>query len=126
VLVIEPDRDVGELLARTLREQGYGVRLATDVARAVAECDDGRPDVVLLEPLLLPWASGLALCRRIRRRSPAPVILLTTRTLEADVREGLTAGAADYIRKPFSPRDVLARLEAVLARRHGPPRPRDA
>ena len=117
VLVVDPDQEVGELLVHALRRHRYRVRFAMDEAHALAHCKESL-DLVLLEPMLLPWADGLALCRRLRRRSRAPVILLTSRTLDADVRAGLAAGATDVIGKPFSPREVLDRLEAVLVRRH--------
>jgi two-component system OmpR family response regulator len=88
-------------------------------ALAVAECRGHRPDVVFLDPMLLPWDRGLALCRRLRRSSQAPVVLLTSRTQDRDVHGGLAAGAADYIGKPFSPRELLKRLDAVLASHYG-------
>ncbi|MCA1648055.1 MAG: response regulator [Chloroflexi bacterium] len=89
--------------------------LAADERRALLECQAGRPDVVLRKPLLLPWVDGLALCRRIRTSFGGVLMLLTTGTLEADVSDGVASGAGGCITKPFSPKQVLLRLDSALA-----------
>lgn len=109
------------MLAGTLRRHGFAVRLATEGADAPAQCRTHQPDVVFLDPLVLSWHDGLQVCRRLRRSCPAAVILVTARCLDSDIRAGFAAGADAYICKPFSPRDLLARVQAVLERRPGPP-----
>jgi DNA-binding response OmpR family regulator len=116
VLVIDAHEDVGELLARTLRSRGYVV---AHVAHPPA-WKSLDADVILLDPLLPQWEHGLALCRQLREWSRIPILLVTTRCQDDDVREALGAGAVEVICKPFSPNELVGRLAAVLGE-HGSP-----
>jgi DNA-binding response OmpR family regulator len=118
--VIDPNQCVGELLAQTLHSHGYVVTLVTEYPPWFACAEPAQAEVVLLDPLLPSWEQGLAVCREIRERSGVPVLLVTSRYLEDDIREALVAGAAGVICKPFSPMELVARLEAVLSQRCAP------
>lgn len=118
VLVVEDERALVELLRYNLQRAGYRVSVATDGEEALAALAEDRPDLVLLD-WMLPMVSGIEICRRIRRQpatSNLPVIMLTARGEEADRIRGLDAGADDYVGKPFSPTELLARIRAVLRR----------
>jgi DNA-binding response OmpR family regulator len=119
VLIIEDDPTVAEVVARYLKREGYRVEVESDGAagllRALAEI----PDLVVLD-LMLPSIGGLEICRRLRAVAPVPVIMLTARGEEADRITGLELGADDYVAKPFSPRELTARVKAVLRRATGP------
>jgi DNA-binding response OmpR family regulator len=123
VLVVDDERIVREVVVRYLEEEGYRTIESADgnVARDLIERE--RPDLVVLD-VMLPGTDGLTLCRWIRARSDVPVILLTARGEEADRIVGLELGADDYVTKPFSPRELAARVRTVL-RRAAPPEPRD-
>jgi two-component system OmpR family response regulator len=115
VLIVEDDPGVRVLLTRTLRENGFkatSVPAAQEMWRAL---QDGRFDLILLD-LMLPGASGLDLCKAIRRTSTIPIIIVTARSDELDKVLGLELGADDYIAKPFSSKELLARMRAVLRR----------
>ena len=114
-LVVEDDRTINEALAQRLRAEGYVVEQAFDGPSAVDLADVVRPDVVLLD-LMLPGFDGLEVCRRIQAARPVPVLMLTARDDEADVLVGLGVGADDYLTKPFSMREVVARVAALLRR----------
>jgi two-component system, OmpR family, phosphate regulon response regulator PhoB len=119
VLVVEDEPAIAELVAINLRHAGYEVSLAADAEAALASVDQALPDLVLLD-WMLPGQSGLALARAWRseaRTRPMPVIMLTARAEEADKLAGLDGGADDYLTKPFSPKELLARMRAVLRRR---------
>ena len=113
--MIEDDRDIAGLTAGFLRENGYRVTLAADGSSADAVFAQARPDIVLLD-LMLPGEHGLNIARRIRQKKSTPIIMLTALGEEADRIVGLEMGADDYLVKPFSPRELLARIRAVLRR----------
>lgn len=116
VLLIDDDRRLQELLASYLGQNGVQVTGAPDGARGLAALEAGGFDAVLLD-VMMPGMDGLEVCRRIRMgRSTVPILMLTAKGDEADRVVGLELGADDYIAKPFSPRELLARLRAVLRR----------
>jgi len=114
-LVVEDDRTINDALAQRLRAEGYTVEQAFDGPSAVDLAAAVRPDVVLLD-VMLPGFDGLEVCRRIQAARPVPVLMLTARDDEADVLVGLGVGADDYLTKPFSMREVVARVAALLRR----------
>ncbi len=119
VLVVEDEAAIGELIRLHLRHAGFEVTLATDAEQAQAAVDRVLPDLVLLD-WMLPGQSGLQLARRWRneaRTRELPLIMLTARADEADKVAGLDVGADDYLTKPFSPKELLARMRAVLRRK---------
>jgi two-component system, OmpR family, phosphate regulon response regulator PhoB len=119
VLVVEDEAAIAELIALNLRHAGYEVKLADTADAAQAAVDRVLPDLVLLD-WMLPGQSGLALARRWRaeqRTRELPIIMLTARAAEGDKVSGLDAGADDYLTKPFSPNELLARMRAVLRRK---------
>ena len=118
VLVVDDDPIVCEVLSRYLVREGYGAVVAEDAETALEVCEHSRPDLVVLD-LMLPRIDGLEVFRRIRARAPIPVIMLTAKGEETDRVVGLELGADDYIVKPFSPREVVARVRAVLRRASG-------
>ncbi|HZI10553.1 MAG TPA: response regulator, partial [Myxococcus sp.] len=115
VLLIDDDTRMYELLAQYLGQNGISVTHAADGGRGLAALEAGAYDAVLLD-VMMPGMDGLEVCRRIRARSTLPVIMLTARGDETDRVVGLELGADDYLAKPFSPRELLARLRAVLRR----------
>jgi DNA-binding response OmpR family regulator len=115
VLVIEDDPNVAEVVARYLIREGYQVETAIDGAVGLEMALADPPDLVVLD-LMLPTIGGLDVCRRLRAVAPVPVIMLTARGEEADRITGLELGADDYVAKPFSPRELTARVRAVLRR----------
>jgi DNA-binding response OmpR family regulator len=115
VLVADDEPMVREVLGRYLEQDGFRVRTVEDGQAAVEAISDGTPDLVLLD-LMLPRVDGFEVFRQIRSRSATPVIMLTARGHETDRVVGLELGADDYIAKPFSPREVVARVRAVLRR----------
>jgi two-component system phosphate regulon response regulator PhoB len=126
VLVVEDESAIAELIAVNLRHNGFAPTWAMDGAAAQRELDAALPDVILLD-WMLPGESGLSLARRWRadaRTRNVPILMLTARGDEADRVAGLDAGADDYIAKPFSTKELLARIRAVLRRRA--PEPVDA
>ena len=119
MLVVEDDRDIADVLRRSLGMDGYEVRLSADGEAALADAPDFAPDAVVLD-LGLPKLDGVDVCRRLRADGDVPILMLTARdALDARVA-GLDAGADDYLVKPFERAELLARLRALLRRR--PPR----
>ena len=119
ILVVEDEAAIAELVAINLRHAGYEVTVVGDADRARESVDRALPDLVLLD-WMLPGQSGLALARAWRgqvRTKPLPIIMLTARAEEADKLAGLDGGADDYLTKPFSPKELLARIRAVLRRK---------
>ncbi|TAK82595.1 MAG: phosphate regulon transcriptional regulatory protein PhoB [Betaproteobacteria bacterium] len=119
VLVVEDEPQIQELLAVNLEHAGHRVRRAASAEEAEAAIRAALPDVVLLD-WMLPGESGLSLARRLRgdeRTRDLPILMLTARAMENDKISGLEAGADDYLTKPFSPRELNARIKAVLRRR---------
>ncbi len=119
VLIIEDDPTVGEVVARYLKREGYTVEVIADGAVGLRRALADTPDLVVLD-LMLPTVGGLEICRRLRAAAPVPIIMLTARGTEADRIAGLEMGADDYVAKPFSPRELTARVKAVLRRATGP------
>jgi DNA-binding response OmpR family regulator len=115
VLVVDDEPMVREVLARYLEQEGFAVSIAEDGEEALTAFRTERPDLVLLD-LMLPRIDGLEVFRRMREGSTTPVIMLTARGEETDRVVGLELGADDYVTKPFSPREVVARVRAVLRR----------
>ena len=119
ILIVEDESAIAELISVNLRHNGFQPVWAMDAESAQRELDEVLPDVILLD-WMLPGESGLTLARRWRaatRTKAVPILMLTARGDEADRVAGLDAGADDYIVKPFSPRELLARIRAVLRRR---------
>lgn len=119
ILVVEDDRVVADLIVFTVRRAGYEAVMANDAVSALRRWQEDQPGLILLD-INLPGTpdlkDGFAICRRIRRESDLPIILLTVRGEEDDIVNGLESGADDYILKPFSPRQLVARIQAVLRR----------
>lgn len=125
VLIIEDDRTLVDALAYNLKKEGYEVRIALDGLEGLKRFRSELPDLVLLD-LMLPQMSGLDVCRIIRQESSVPLIMLTARADEVDKVLGLELGADDYITKPFSVRELMARIKAALRRsaiNEGPTQP---
>jgi DNA-binding response OmpR family regulator len=123
VLVVDDEPVVVEVVERYLLRDGYQVETARDGEEALTILQRSRPDLVILD-LMLPRIDGLEVCRRLRSWAQVPVIMLTARGEELDRIVGLEIGADDYLAKPFSPRELVARVKAVL-RRAGTPARRD-
>jgi DNA-binding response OmpR family regulator len=115
VLIVDDEPMVRDVLARYLRRSGFIAESAGDGEAAIAAFDASRPDLVLLD-LMLPRIDGFSVFRSIRARAATPVIMLTARGDETERIAGLELGADDYVAKPFSPREVVARVQAVLRR----------
>ena len=115
VLVVEDDEGIREMLKYNLVSAGFSVQAAGDGASGLRTARTARPDLILLD-LMLPGMSGFDFCRALRRTSKVPIIMLTAKDAEVDKIVGLELGADDYITKPFSVREVLARVNAVLRR----------
>ena len=118
VLVVEDEPSFVEALQIGLSREGFRVEVATDGIEALDRFDQVKPDIVLLD-VMLPRLSGLDVCRQIRAQSSVPIIMLTARGEETDRVLGLELGADDYLVKPFSPRELVARVRAVLRRADG-------
>lgn len=119
ILVVEDDRVVADLITFTVRRAGYEAVMANDAVSALRRWQEDQPGLILLD-INLPGTpelkDGFAICRYIRRESDLPILLLTVRGEEDDIVNGLEAGADDYVLKPFSPRQLVARIQAVLRR----------
>jgi phosphate regulon transcriptional regulator PhoB len=121
ILVVEDEKDIRDLVRFHLEQEGYAVREAESGEEALQRVDAERPALVVLD-LMLPGTDGLEVCRRLRAASATasvPIVMLTAKAAEVDRVIGLEIGADDYITKPFSPREVVARVRAVLRRAHG-------
>jgi DNA-binding response OmpR family regulator len=115
VVVIEDEEPIAAAVAARLRSEGFDVDVAADGPSGVALVERARPDLVVLD-LMLPGFDGLEVCRRIQKDRPVPVLMLTARDSETDLLVGLAVGADDYLTKPFSPRELVARVHAILRR----------
>ena len=124
ILIVEDDPDIVDLLEGYLRREGYKVSVAKDGASGLERGLNEAHAVVILD-LMLPKIDGLEVCRRLRATSAVPILMLTARSQEPDKLQGLEAGADDYVTKPFSAREVVARVKALL-RRSGMARAGDA
>jgi two-component system, OmpR family, response regulator ResD len=118
ILIVEDEATVAEVVARYLARDGYMVRRVADGAHALPVARDFRPDLVILD-IMLPNRSGMEICRALRAQGNTPIIMLTARDEETDKILGLGLGADDYVTKPFSPRELVARVKAVLRRAVG-------
>jgi len=124
ILIVDDDREIRDLLARFLGQHGYRVSVAADGREMHQLLDQNRIGLVVLD-LMLPGDDGLTLCRNLRAKSDLPVIMLTAMGEETDRIVGLEMGADDYLAKPFNPRELLARIKAVLRRSKSLPHPTD-
>ncbi|HEU4674578.1 MAG: response regulator transcription factor [Motilibacteraceae bacterium] len=115
VLVVEDEESFSDALSYMLTKEGYEVAVAADGPSALEEFDRGGADIVLLD-LMLPGLPGTEVCRQLRQRSSVPVIMVTAKDSEVDKVVGLELGADDYVTKPFSTRELVARIRAVLRR----------
>jgi DNA-binding response OmpR family regulator len=115
VLVVDDDPTIADSVAARLRAEGLDVRIASDGPSAVAACRSGQPDLVVLD-VMLPGFDGLEVLRRIQAERPIAVLMLTARAEETDLIVGLGIGADDYLSKPFSMRELVARVHALLRR----------
>ena len=115
VLVVDDEANIREVLAQYLALAGYAVLEAADGAEALRLAHTTPPDLVILD-LMLPGIDGLEVCRRLRAVSAVPILMLTARREEGDKIEGFRAGTDDYVTKPFSPREVLLRVQAIMRR----------
>lgn len=115
MLVVEDEPTIASSVAARLRQEGFEVEVAGDGPSGVAACERLQPDLVILD-LMLPGFDGLEVCRQIQEHRAVPVLMLTARDSETDVLVGLGVGADDYMTKPFSPRELVARVHALLRR----------
>jgi DNA-binding response OmpR family regulator len=115
ILVVDDDRKIVDLVRLYLEKDGYRVLAAYDGHQALEEARRSRPDLILLD-LMLPGVDGLEVCRTLQGESEVPIIMLTARTTDEDKLIGLELGADDYVTKPFNPREMVARVRAVLRR----------
>lgn len=119
MFVVDDDPNVADVVTRYLEKEGFEVEAMSDGKVALTRALESPPDLVVLD-LMLPGMGGLEVCRRLRAASPVPVIMLTARGDEADRVVGLELGADDYVAKPFSVKELTARVKAVLRRASGP------
>ncbi|MBX9244852.1 response regulator transcription factor [Actinotalea ferrariae] len=124
ILVVEDEESYRDPLSYLLRKEGFDVSVAATGPEALDEFERGGADLVLLD-LMLPGLSGIEVCRRLRQTSTVPVIMLTAKDSEIDKVVGLEIGADDYVTKPYSSRELLARIRAVLRRRTEAPEAAD-
>lgn len=117
ILIVEDDPAIVELIVYHLEKEGHETLHAGDGRAALKAFEEHRPDLILLD-IMLPELNGFDVCRRIRKTSTVPIIMLTAKDQEDDRVHGFQAGADDYVPKPFSPRELLARIAAVLRRSH--------
>ena len=115
ILVIEDDPGIARIISLYLEQDGCAVTLASDGAEGLRQAQDTAPHLIVLD-LMLPRLDGMSICRALRAASDVPIIMVTARAAETDRLAGLDAGADDYIVKPFSPRELAARVRAVLRR----------
>lgn len=118
ILIVEDDREIQSLLSDFLTREGYKIFCAGDGAAMNRTLDKTRPDLVVLD-LMLPGEDGLSICRRLRAKGGLPILMLTARGEDVDRIVGLEMGADDYLPKPFNPRELLARIRAILRRADG-------
>lgn len=118
VLVVDDEAKIVDLVRVYLEKEDYQVVTAGDGRQALETFEEQKPDLIVLD-LMLPQIDGLEVCRSIRRRSATPIIMLTARSEDMDKLTGLGLGADDYVTKPFSPRELVARVTAVLRRTRG-------
>src|SRR5581483_7582750 len=115
ILIVEDDPDIAFLVQSYLEQDGFAVTACADGGAAIEMWRRQRPDLIILD-LMLPGMDGIEVCRRLRTESDVPVLMLTARADEVDKLIGLAIGADDYVTKPFAPREVVARVKAILRR----------
>jgi two-component system alkaline phosphatase synthesis response regulator PhoP len=115
ILLVDDEKNITELARIYLENEGFQVETAYDGERAIAAFRSGKPDLIVLD-LMLPLVDGYEVCRRIRAQSDVPIIMLTARDEDVDKIVGLELGADDYLTKPFNPRELVARVKAILRR----------
>jgi len=115
VLIVDDDPKLVELVKIYLNRDGYRVITASDGTEGLKQAREGHPDLIVLD-VMLPGMDGFEICRTLRKESEVPIIMLTARTMEEDRLAGLDIGADDYVTKPFSPKELVARIRAVLRR----------
>ena len=115
ILVAEDDRKQADLVCRYLEREGYSVAVVHDGRAAIEAARQRRPDLLVLD-VMMPRVDGLDVCRVLRAESDVPIIMLTARSTEDDMLLGLDLGADDYLTKPYSPRELVARVRTVLRR----------
>ena len=120
ILVVDDEKNIVELVRLYLGRDGYTVESAADGEDALVQAQALHPALIVLD-LMLPKVDGWEVCRRLRARSPVPIIMLTARSDDVDKIVGLELGADDYLSKPFNPRELVARVKAVLRRAQQPP-----
>jgi DNA-binding response OmpR family regulator len=120
IALIEDEAPIAAAVAARLRSEGFDVHVAGDGAEGIELCERLRPDLVILD-LMLPGVDGLEVCKQVQRDRAVPVLMLTARDTETDLVVGLAVGADDYMTKPFSMREVVARVKALLRRSDRPP-----
>ena len=125
IAIVDDHRDIRELLVRYLGEHGYRVSAAESVAAFRKQLETSAPDLLVLD-IMMPGEDGLALCREVRAKSQIPIIFLTAMVEDTDRIVGLEMGADDYLTKPFNPRELLARIKAVMRRTQSLPPTREA
>jgi DNA-binding response OmpR family regulator len=125
VVVVEDDPNIADLVEMYLRQEGFRVVQASTGERAIEAVRDQRPRMVILDVGLPGGIDGLEVCRTLRRGSDVPILMLTARDDEIDRVLGLELGADDYVTKPFAPRELVARVKAILRRTEGTPREAD-
>ncbi len=121
ILIVEDEEKIASLLSDYLNDAGFRTSAQNNGDRVIAQIKKDPPDLVLLD-IVLPGKDGIAICREIRQFSDVPIIMVTARVEEIDRLLGLELGADDYICKPFSPREVVARVKAIFRRLHAKPR----
>jgi DNA-binding response OmpR family regulator len=124
IVVVEDDQNIADLVELYLREEGFRVVQASTGEKGLSAVRDQDPRLVILDVGLPGTVDGLEVCRRLRASTDIPVVMLTARDGEVDRILGLELGADDYVTKPFSPRELVARVKAILRRVEGPPRDR--
>lgn len=117
ILVVDDEENIVQFVCDALEDDGYAVRAAFDGAQAIQVARECRPDLIILD-VMLPLRDGFAVCRELRDELDIPILFLSARQSDADKIQGFSAGADDYVMKPFSIRELLARVEAHLRREH--------
>jgi DNA-binding response OmpR family regulator len=125
ILVVDDEKNIVQLVKMYLTAEGYEVETAHDGKEALDKARHVKPDLIVLD-LMLPQVGGLDVCKQLRRESDVPIIILTARGDDVDRIVGLELGADDYVAKPFNPRELVARVKAVLRRAQPAERPREA
>lgn len=118
ILVVDDEKPIAQILKFNLEREGYRVLLAYDGEEALAVARAQRPDLIILD-IMLPKLDGFGVCREVRKESGVPILMLTAKDQEVDKVLGLELGADDYVTKPFGPREIMARVKAILRRAPG-------